>query len=80
MASLEEHKMINETRKILATLPVCATCVRVPVFVGHSISVNVELESNFDLDAISNALGAFDGIVLHAAQDEFPYGIRCIRV
>ncbi len=72
--TLEEHKMINETRKILgqATLPVCATCVRVPVFVGHSISVNAELEGTFDLNAISTALDQFDGVVLHEEQDEFP--------
>ena len=38
----EEHKMIFETRKIMAKpeLPVCATCVRVPVFVGHAMSIS----------------------------------------
>lgn len=44
--SKEEIKMVNETRKImgLPDLPVSATAVRVPVFVGHSESVNVEFE------------------------------------
>lgn len=42
----EEMKMVNETRKILElpNLPVTATCVRVPVMVGHSESVTVDLE------------------------------------
>ena len=47
----EEHKFRDESRKILglSNLRVSATCVRVPVFTGHSISLNVELESHFDL-------------------------------
>ncbi len=42
----EEMKMVNETRKILAepTLEVCPTCVRVPVFNGHSESIRVEFD------------------------------------
>src|SRR5690606_22322735 len=42
----EERKMINEPRKILSlpSLPLAATCVRVPVEVGHSVQVMVELE------------------------------------
>ena len=41
----EEQKMVHETRKILdeSTLPISATCVRVPVFIAHSEAVNVEL-------------------------------------
>ncbi len=42
----EEMKMVNETKKILdASIEVTATCVRVPVFNGHSESINVEFES-----------------------------------
>ena len=72
--TLEEHKMINETRKILAqpTLPVCATCVRVPVFVGHSISVNTELSAAFTLDEVESALDAFEGITFQREQNDFP--------
>jgi aspartate-semialdehyde dehydrogenase len=42
----EEQKLRNETRKILGIpeLPVSGTCVRVPVFTGHSLSINAELE------------------------------------
>ena len=46
----EEEKMVNETRKILGdqSLRVTATTVRVPVFNGHSESINVEFEKQFD--------------------------------
>ncbi len=46
----EERKMVDETRKImgLPDLPVSATCVRVPVFVGHCLAVNVEFERPLD--------------------------------
>ena len=47
----EEMKMVNETRKILERpeMKITATTVRVPVFDGHSESINVELEKPFDL-------------------------------
>lgn len=72
--TLEEHKMINETRKILSRpdLSVCATCVRVPVFVGHAISVNVEFESTFSMPDIQKALSNFEGLVFQSAQEDFP--------
>jgi aspartate-semialdehyde dehydrogenase len=45
----EEWKMVVETHKIMdPTIEVTATCVRVPVFVGHSESINVEFESPLD--------------------------------
>lgn len=41
----EEEKMVNETSKIMGTdIPLTATCVRVPVFVGHSEAVNIEFK------------------------------------
>jgi aspartate-semialdehyde dehydrogenase len=60
----EEMKMINETKKILHDddLKITATTVRVPVRFGHSISINVELKSNFDLDEIKVLLSQFNGI------------------
>ena len=72
--TLEEHKMINETRKILDqdALPVSATCVRVPVFVGHSISANVEFASAFEMDTIKRALDDFEGIIFQEEQKDFP--------
>lgn len=60
----EEHKMINETRKILKNpdLPVTVTTVRVPVFNSHSECINVELENDFDLNEVKQLLADFPGI------------------
>ena len=62
----EEIKMINETRKIMhrPDLRVTATTVRVPVFHGHSESINVEFENDFSLDEIKVILNNSKGIVL----------------
>ncbi len=62
----EERKMVDETRKILglAGLGVSATCVRVPVFVGHCLSVNVEFERALSPEEARIALAAADGIVI----------------
>ena len=60
----EEWKMIVETRKILhdPNLRVTATTVRVPVFYGHSESINVEFEKPCDRESLRNALEGFDGL------------------
>ena len=51
----EEWKMINETKKILGSkIEISATCVRVPVMVSHSESINVEFEKPFDIKSIKN--------------------------
>ena len=62
----EEHKMINETRKILnkPNLPITATCVRVPVQNCHSESINVELENEIDIYEIKTLLQNSEGIIL----------------
>jgi len=62
----EEMKMIEETRKILhlPTLPVTATCVRVPVLNGHGVSVRVELEQEFELQAVIEQLQTQEGIIV----------------
>ena len=53
----EEWKMVVETKKILdPSINLTATCVRVPVFVGHSESVNIEFENNIDLAKVKNCL------------------------
>ena len=64
----EEEKMINETRKILnkKNLPITATCVRVPVLNGHSISINVELEREANLEELKAKFRETKGIVLEA--------------
>lgn len=62
----EEKKMVDETRKILGLpdLPVTATCVRVPVINSHSVSINVELEKDFDIDILKKELAETNGIIL----------------
>lgn len=64
--SKEEHKMVNETRKILGdnTIRVTATCVRVPVYGGHSEAINVEFERPFEMTDVLRALEEAPGIVL----------------
>ncbi|HEY0017970.1 MAG TPA: aspartate-semialdehyde dehydrogenase [Longimicrobium sp.] len=70
----EERKMINETRKILSLpdLPVAATCVRVPVEVGHSVQVMVETERELSVDEARAALAAFPGVVLEDDAGRYP--------
>lgn len=60
----EEMKMLNETRKILhlSDLPLSSTCVRVPVTVSHSESVQVEFGAEVSVDTARKALGEFGGI------------------
>lgn len=62
----EELKMVNETRKILhdKKLKVTATTVRVPVFYGHSESINVELKKSTTRDAVMKLYASAPGIVL----------------
>ena len=58
----EEWKMVVETKKILdPKINLTATCVRVPVFVGHSESVNIEFNNNIDLEKIKNCLESAPG-------------------
>jgi aspartate-semialdehyde dehydrogenase len=67
----EEHKLVDETRKILGLpgLPVTTTCVRVPVAIGHSAAVLVETERSLRPDEALEALGAFPGLRVHAGND-----------
>jgi aspartate-semialdehyde dehydrogenase len=62
----EEWKMEVELQKIMKNqnIKVSATCVRVPVFVGHSISINVEFENPFELDDVIERLSNFEGLVV----------------
>ncbi len=58
----EEWKMVVETKKILdPSINLTATCVRVPVFVGHSESVNIEFNNNIDIEKIKNCLAFAPG-------------------
>lgn len=71
----EEMKMVNETKKILRddNIRVTATTVRIPVIGGHSESVNVEFENDFDLDEVKDILSKADGVVLQDNTKENIY-------
>jgi aspartate-semialdehyde dehydrogenase len=60
----EEMKMVNETKKIMGddTIRVTATTVRIPVMGGHSESVNVEFENEFELNEVRNLLETAPGV------------------
>lgn len=62
----EEWKMVEESRKILDLphLAVTATAVRVPVDYGHSVAIDAELEKDFDLDQVRQALAAEESLVV----------------
>jgi aspartate-semialdehyde dehydrogenase len=66
----EEMKMIKETNKIMGdnTIRVTSTTVRIPVIGGHSESVNIEFEKDFNLDDVRTLLSKSNGIVV---QDDF---------
>ncbi|WP_343080589.1 aspartate-semialdehyde dehydrogenase [Ostreiculturibacter nitratireducens] len=61
----EEWKMVAETKKILdPSIKLTATCVRVPVFVGHSESINIEFEDFLDEDEARDILREAPGIMV----------------
>ncbi len=62
----EEMKMVNETKKIMGdnSILVTATTVRIPVMGGHSESVNVEFENEFDVEEVKKLLAGSAGVVL----------------
>ena len=68
----EEEKMINETKKILDEgIKVSATCVRVPVFISHAESINVEFDSPLNENEATELLKKFDGVsVIDFRKDE----------
>ncbi|WP_440669759.1 aspartate-semialdehyde dehydrogenase [Candidatus Pelagibacter sp. HIMB1483] len=58
----EELKMTNETKKILdRKIDLTATCVRLPISVSHSESVNLQFEKSFSIEKVKDALNNFDG-------------------
>lgn len=68
----EEMKMVNETKKIMeADIKVTATTVRIPVMGGHSESVNISFENDFDLDNVRKLLSEMPGVVVQ--DDPFNY-------
>jgi aspartate-semialdehyde dehydrogenase len=77
----EEAKMANETKKIFNddSIKVTATTVRVPVFVGHSESINVETEKGFTLDEVREVLKNAPGIevVDNPGDKSYPMALDC---
>ena len=70
----EEWKMVVETRKILdPDIKVTATCVRVPVFIGHSEAINVEFENPVTLAGARAALRDAPGIVVMDTREDGGY-------
>ena len=70
----EEDKLVFETNKILhSDIAVTATVVRVPVYGGHSESINVEFEQQFDLDEVRDILSNTSGVTLYDNPSENIY-------
>jgi len=71
----EEMKMVHETKKILGddSIKVTATCVRIPTIGGHSESVNIEFEKDFDLEEVRSLLSNAPGVVVQDDVDNFIY-------
>jgi len=77
----EEWKMVVETKKILdPRIKVSATCVRVPVFVGHSEAVNVEFEKPIDVEKARAALRKAPGVSVidHRVDEGYVSPVECI--
>jgi aspartate-semialdehyde dehydrogenase len=72
----EEMKMVHETRKIMGddSIRVTSTTVRIPVMGGHSESVNVEFENDFDLNELRSILQSSPGVVVvdDPANQQYP--------
>lgn len=71
----EEMKMVNETKKIMgdSSINVTATCVRIPTMGGHSESVNIEFENDFDMDELKELLIRSPGIIVKDDVANFIY-------
>ncbi len=77
----EEWKMVAETKKILdKTIKVTATCVRVPVFVGHSEAVNIEFEDFLDEDEARDILREAPGVMVVDKRENGGYvtPVECV--
>ncbi|HHU28198.1 TPA: aspartate-semialdehyde dehydrogenase [bacterium] len=78
--TLEEHKMINETHKILSpSIEVIPTCVRVPVKRGHSESLYIECEKEIDIDKARQLLSKMPNVIIQDDLNEqkYPQPIEC---
>ena len=70
----EEYKIEHELKKIIGRdIKVSVTCVRVPVFVSHSMSINVEFENKINALEAEEILSELDGIVTYSCNNEIKY-------
>lgn len=71
----EEMKMVNETRKIMGdeNIHLTATCVRIPVVGGHSESLNIEFEKDFNIEEVKNILSKAPGVIVQDDLEKFVY-------
>ena len=85
----EEWKMVAETKKILdSKIKVTATCVRVPVFVGHSEAINIEFENEISAKQAQDILREAPGVMLidkredggYVTPDRMRWRLRHLRV
>ena len=77
----EEWKMVVETKKIMdPKIKMTATCVRVPIFVGHSESLNIEFENELSAEAAQDILREAPGIMLVDKREDGGYitPIECV--
>ncbi|NUM56152.1 MAG: aspartate-semialdehyde dehydrogenase [Candidatus Hydrogenedentes bacterium] len=75
----EEMKMVNETKKIMGdpSIRVCATTVRVPVYTGHSESVNIETQKKLTPAEASAILEKAEGVVVQDEPSKQVYPLAC---
>jgi aspartate-semialdehyde dehydrogenase len=77
----EEWKMVVETKKILgSSIKVSATCVRVPVFVGHSEAINIEFEDEISAEQAQSILREAPGVMLVDKREDGGYvtPVECV--
>ncbi len=77
----EEWKMVEETKKIMdPKIKLTATCVRVPVFVGHSEAINIEFENSISADEARDILRESPGVLVVDNPEENQYitPIECV--
>jgi aspartate-semialdehyde dehydrogenase len=77
----EEWKMVVETKKIVdPSIKVTATCVRVPVFVGHSEAINIEFEDHLDEDEARDILREAPGVMVIDKREDGGYvtPVECV--
>ncbi|MBA3666185.1 MAG: aspartate-semialdehyde dehydrogenase [Sphingomonas sp.] len=77
----EEWKLVVETKKILdSSIKISATCVRVPVFVGHSEAINIEFEDEISADQAREILREAPGVMLIDKREDGGYvtPVECV--